>query len=254
MMDRISLFRKRNRAAPYEHLPAMYDRLMDHVDYAAWARYIVSVFTRFGRNVVRVVDGGCGTGSLMAAMKRMGFYIAGFDGSLGMVRRAKLKTNGPVWQGDLRRPALKDGWDAFLCLYDTIQYLHEEEIRYWLEEVGSILKPGGLVIFDMVTEAHVLKYWMDYIESIESEDWTLYRSTRYDRSQRILHTFFDLYFRKDKRLYTEHHRQVVYRLDALSRCWEGRRWSLLARHDGFHFDEGTESSDRIHIILKKEAG
>jgi SAM-dependent methyltransferase len=232
----------------------MYDRLMNHVDYEAWARYIVDVFTHFGEDVSTVIEGGCGTGSLMKALRGMGLDAAGFDLSYGMVRRAKRKSDGCVWRGDLRAPAVRGGWDAFLCLYDTIQYLNQVEIQMWLEEVNRILNPGGLVVFDMVTESHVMKYWMDYTEQIRGHGWRLLRRSWYEKQKKRLHTEFDLKFREEGRRYTEHHQQFVYRIEALSDCWAGSDLTLLARHDGFRFKAGTEDSDRVHFILKKEAG
>ena len=232
----------------------MYDRLMDHVDYGEWARYIASVYARFGTHSTtkRMIDGGCGTGSLMDALVRKGFSIVGFDRSFGMVHYANQKTGCSVWRGDLCDLALKNGWDAFICLYDTIQYLNSEQIIRFLEQVKKLLKPGGLVVFDVVTEAHVKKYWNNYTETVAEKDWKLQRRTWYDRPAKILNTDFDIWSRVDGILYRERHQQHIYALDDLSGCWIDKGWSLLARHDGFCFKEGGESSDRVHFILKKE--
>ena len=224
---RIHLLHRAEETPPYTYLACVYDRLMDHVDYAAWAEYIGVLFDHFGRNVRRVVDGGCGTGSMTRALMKKGYRVAGFDRSFDMIQRARPKMRIPFWQGDLRAIALSEEWDAVLCLYDTIQYLTPEGVECMLSDAMGILVDGGLVVFDAVTERHVLKYWACYTERDRAEGWEFLRRSWYDGKRRLQHTEFALSSARTGKVFKEHHIQKVYRLEELERIVEESGFSLI---------------------------
>jgi len=249
----VDRFRRVEEVPPYTRLAAVYDRMMDHVDYGEWAGYIEKLFNEFGRGIHRVVDGGCGTGSLVLALEKRGCWVAGFDFSLEMIRMACRKSRIPFWRGDLRTISLSGGWDAFLCLYDTIQYLTTEEIRLMFSGVGSVLAEGGLFIWDAVTENHVLKYWTHYTEKDRGNGWETMRRSWYDRRVRCQHTEFELFSLSDRKVYREHHLQRIYRLEEMERIAEESGLKLVGRFRGFTLNPGDEESDRVHFVLRKEA-
>ena len=235
----------------YGRLAAVYDRVMDHVDYEAWADYLVQLFDAYGRNIRRVVDGGCGTGSMVCALEKRGYRVAGFDQSWEMIRRAREKTRAPLWQGDVRDISVRRKWDAFLCLYDTMQYLTLEEMGGVFVDVRDILVGGGLVVFDVVTEEHVLRYWSDYVESVASDGWEVVRRSWYERRKRWQHTEFEMVSLVEKRVYREHHRQRVYRLDELERVTKRSGLELVGRFRDFTLKPADETSDRVHFVLRR---
>lgn len=237
---------------PYNGLALIYDRVMDHIEYEQWAFYLLRLFKTFGQDIHRVVDGGCGTGRIMEVLENHGYRCAGFDRSLGMVRIARSRTESVLWQGDLRDLSLAGGWDAFLCVYDTIQYLKPDEIPLVFEDVYDRLRFGGLFIFDMITEHHARTAWGHYteVEKADGFDWT--RSTWYDRHSKQLHTKFEIH-RKGQRSYREHHKQYVYTLDEMRSLAEAGGFRVRDVLNDFTLNPGSERSDRIHFILQKEA-
>ena len=248
----IHAFRREEEVRPYSCLASLYDALMDHVDYDAWADYVALLFDLYGMDIRRVIDGGCGTGSVVHALRRMGFEAAGFDRSESMIREARKKVGAPFWVGDLGSPALSGRWNAFLCLYDTIQYLSGEMLESALSEVKNVLTADGLFIFDIVTEAHILRYWIDYTERRHGDGWEVLRRSWYERQARCLHTEFTLASECSDRLYREHHRQSIHKLDELEASIERAGFGLIGRFDGYSTDPANEQSDRIHYLLRKE--
>ena len=113
-------------AAPYEALAGFYDHLMAHVDYKVWARYIIECVNLFGNPVQTLLDAGCGTGSLLRELTSRGFRTFGFDLSFGMLQTARKKGIHHVWQADMLRPGIKQGWDCINSQYDTIHYIKPE--------------------------------------------------------------------------------------------------------------------------------
>ena len=249
----IHAFHQEEDVPSYTRLASCYDRIMNHVDYGEWAKYIVRLFKRFGQGVRRVVDGGCGTGSLAYALAEMGYRVVGFDRSLEMVRVARKKSHGPLWQGDLKTIGLSRTWDAFLCLYDTIQYLMEDELTLVLSNVKRVIIEGGLFIFDVVTENHILRYWAHYTERVRGDGWETMRRSWYDKRGRYQHTEFTITSHQEKKIFKEHHIQRIYRLEELEEMVSRSELRLVGRFDGFTMNPGIESSDRVHFVLRREA-
>ena len=226
---------------------------MGHVDYQGWADFIITLFKKYGDNIHNVVDGGCGTGTLASILEKKGYRVAGFDHSLEMIRLAHRKSSIPYWQGDLRSISLCPGWDVFLCLYDTIQYLTPEEIKRMLLEVKSILKEGGILIFDVVTENHVLRYWANYTEIDSDKNWRMIRRSWFDRNGRLQHTEFEISFLEEKKVYQEHHVQRIYKLEEVEQIGEKTGFHILGRFDDFTLNPGNEKSDRVHFVFQRRA-
>ncbi|MFH1940906.1 MAG: class I SAM-dependent methyltransferase [bacterium] len=249
----LNRFRRAEQILPYTSLAFVYDRLMDHVDYEGWAAYVRKIFEKFGCRVHRIVDGGCGTGTLLRVLEKRGFFVVGFDRSLEMIRMARRKTQSPLWQGDLNGLSLRGEWDAFLCLYDSIQYLTREEIILFFSAVKSILREGGLFIFDVVTQKHVLKYWAHYTERLSGDEWDTVRRSWYNRKGRCLHTEIESLSHRNRKVYTEHHLQWIFRLDEWRHYAERGGFHLTGGFDGYTLNAGSEESDRVHFVLRRKA-
>jgi len=242
-------FQKAEPALPYQHIAEFYDRLMSHVNYKIWAEYIIECFQKFGNDIHTVLDGGCGTGSLIYELKRRGFRVAGFDLSFPMIRRARSKGLKNVWQGDLCQPAACNGWDGVICLYDTIHYLTETDIQPFFNRLAGMVRPGGIMIFDTVTEHHVRQYWADYTEKGEEGECRYIRRCWYDASVRCQHTEFRISSKKGAQMFREHHRQWIYPFSYLIKQAEYSGFEVRGVFDEFNFEPGDERSDRIHVVL-----
>jgi len=251
-MNILSFFRKTELVSPYTQTAYFYDRMMDHVDYCAWAKYIDIVFKQYGKRISRVVDGGCGTGSLIVYLEELGYKAFGFDLSLAMVRKAKQKKPGRFWQCDLRDISLSGGCDAFLCLYDSLHYLDLYEILDLFKQVRSILTERGLFIFDVVTEKHVRKYWGRYSERNQSDGRIFFRKSWYNRKKKVQNTLFHVFNKTESKVYKEHHCQKIYTLDELTQAAEKCGFRILGKLMDFTLNPGDEKSGRIHFVLQQE--
>lgn len=250
-MNPLSFLQRKKTAPviPYSAIASGYDDLMSHVDYGSWADYLDRLIKRFGKRSRNIVDGCCGTGKMVVELSRKGYEVFGFDLSLEMLHQAGRNSAFFFWQGDLKKLSLKPNWDVFLCLYDSVQYLSVSEIDSVLNEVNRCLVLGGLFIFDIVTEHHVLKYWADYTETMHFRNHEILRQSWYDRPKKILHTVFDV--TKDGAVYQEHHRQSVFSLSEIEDCIRQSKFVLLGMFEDFDFQSGKKTSDRIHFVLRK---
>lgn len=239
-------------ASPYSVIAPHYDQLMDHVNYASWADFIVRILNRFGNRNHRIVDGGCGTGKMVQELAKKGYRVCGFDLSLEMIRHAGGKGKLLLWKGDIKNLSLKCNWNVFLCLYDSIQYAPKTEIDTILTEVSRCLMPAGLFIFDVVTEYHVLKYWADFTETRRFRGKTVIRQSWYDKIRQIQYTEFTVTDKKNRTVYREHHKQHIYDLADMEKRIHRSDFDLLEILQDFSFKPAQNRSDRIHFVLRKE--
>lgn len=98
----------------------------------------------------RVLDAGCGSGPLSAALRAKGAIVTGFDGSSAMVElaRRRLGEDADLHVADLSRP-LPFADDAF---DDVVASLVLHYLRDWkapLTELRRVLKRGGRLILSV---------------------------------------------------------------------------------------------------------
>ncbi len=145
----------------------------------------------------RVLDAGCGSGPLAAALLARGAIVTGFDSSSAMVKlaRRRLGKDVPLHVADLSRPL--PFADAAFDVVVASLVLHY--LRDWtapLAELRRVLKPGGRLILS-VNHPTVYKVFYpdaDYFAITEySEEYTLSDGQRMELTywHRPLHAMTD---------------------------------------------------------------
>lgn len=239
---------------PYQGLAPIYDYVMAHVDYGAWAAYIHALFARFAPNAIRVADLACGTGNVSFALHRLGYEVTGVDRSEAMLQVAREKAAGTdveFIEQDLRQLAGLGPFDAATCLYDSFNYLlSPADLDAALRGAKAIVQPGGLLVFDVCTERNSLRYFRNMRTSERGPGFSYERHSIYDPDRRLQSNHFRIRRDGSDVALEETHVQRIYRVASVAARVEASAWELLAVFDGFTFDEGTEESDRVHFVLR----
>ena len=165
----------------YEGLSLFYDEFTDDIDYPALAAFIrrrVRASGAFkecrkrGEKPV-VLDAGCGTGTLTGLLAEGGWDMIGLDASAEMLDAAREKfPEGPfLWIcQDMSRMDLFGTVTAAVSMTDSVDHItSQKQLEQFFLRTRNFLEPGGLFIFDVLTEAHFtgensgkMQYFADY--------------------------------------------------------------------------------------------
>ena len=242
------------RQDPYQGLAPIYDYVMRYVDYGEWVDYVHSLLERWDPTAAVVCDLACGTGNISLELGRLGYEVTGVDRSADMLRIARAKsvdTDVEFVERDLRELEGLGSFDAAVCIYDSFNYLLEpEELDEALQGVETIVRPGGLFVFDICTERNSLRYFRDMRDSEQGPGFSYERHSIYDPETRLQNNHFRIRFDESDEVFAESHVQRIYAVATVAERVEASAFELLDAFDGFTFNRGTEDSDRIHFVLR----
>ncbi len=135
-----------------------------------------------------VADIGCGTGSLIAELAKVFRKTAGLDPDGAMLETARRKAAaGPastwfVQSGmlDLNRGFSPESVDRLICFGNTLPHLaNEGEVAEFARQASLILKPGGLLLIQIINYDRILDQKLGGLPTIENEDFSFERRYLY---------------------------------------------------------------------------
>ena len=142
----------------YTSFARVYDRLMDTVDYAAWAAHYERLMDLCGvPRRGKIAECACGTGGLTLPLAKAGYQMIGIDLSEEMLARAMEKARAagltlPFVRQDMRSLSVPRRVDCVLCTCDGVNYLTDrEQAAAFFSAAYRALRPGGALIFDVST-------------------------------------------------------------------------------------------------------
>jgi SAM-dependent methyltransferase len=245
----------RKQSRPYQALAPIYNHIMRHVDYSSWANYLDAIIRKIYIETNQILDIGCGSGQLIREMVKLGYRIQGCDPSPNMLKIAKRNNPGiKFWTDSL--PELNHtnsaDYPLITCLYDTMNYLQDlGEIQKSLHRISQLLRPGGYLIFDVVSE-QFCKLYFDKAdeEEIIDNDYAYVRHSYYMQKTSQQINKFLIY--SPSGIFEEIHTQRIYPFQLLKRLIDQKSpFVVQAIYDDFSFHPAGNNSGRAHFILKR---
>jgi SAM-dependent methyltransferase len=149
------------RTPEYNVLARYFDLInAKYVPYTRQCDFLEAIFRRVGKNVHAILDLACGTGLHAFDLTRRGYRVVGVDRSPEMLAEAarKLAPGGsddpPVTflNTDMRNLPFVGEFDAAFAFNYPVAYLYTHaDIRAGFSGVSRALKPGGLFLFDFIS-------------------------------------------------------------------------------------------------------
>ncbi len=128
----------------------LYDLIYDGKDYAGEARQIRDLLETTGLSEgARILEAACGTGTYLEHLDDT-YRTTGFDLSPQMIEQAEMKLDDTELSvGDMTAFEVDQPYDALLCLFSSIGYVHGERgLRRTFRNFHDAVAPGGVVVLE----------------------------------------------------------------------------------------------------------
>lgn len=191
----------------YQILARFYDALVqDEEATNAWVSFIQRHIQ--GK---RVLELACGSGEITIALGKKGYRVDASDISEDMIEIAKQKPGADMvsWSvRDMRKIEGDSGYDAVLCLCDSINYILEEaELQDMFQRIYNMLRAHGTYIMDMHSVDRLAEFSQEFFEDGIIEGCG-YQWTIQSVEDRLYHTF--AFYDPEGKCTLEQHIQRVY--------------------------------------------
>jgi SAM-dependent methyltransferase len=145
-----------------------YERFMGR-----WSRQLARRFVQFAglAGVTRVIDVGCGTGALAAAIAEVApaAEIVGVDPSAAFVELARSQTRGRFEVGDSQALAFDDASFDAACACLVLNFIPDQKVA--LAEMRRVVRPSGTVaavVWDHAEGMTMLKTFWDVVDALDN--------------------------------------------------------------------------------------
>jgi len=149
---------------------------------------------RFRPSDGRLLDVGCGTGSLAAGLGREGYNVTAIDSDADMIRLARAKSQQ---QDDIRFAVcdMRDlvqhfgtsSFNAVACFGNTLVHLNTmEDISAFIRQTHAVLKEGGLFLLQILNYDHVLDHGVRQLPLIDNDRVRFERNYATDEAAGLL--------------------------------------------------------------------
>lgn len=250
----------------YGQFASHYDRLMEDMPYDRWLRFAQQCWERYGQPR-RIVDLGCGTGSVSLPLAQAGGRVTGIDLSDSMLAVAHSKQQQAaaaiaaaggslVWlQQDMREWAIDQPADAVVSFCDCVNYLLEEEdVRLMLRCTAEGLRAGGLFVFDAHAPGQLEAYAQEQPFHLNDDDIAYIWTCEYDGERRQIEHELTIFVQQEGplfRRYTESHLQRAYPADWISSELRSCGFDVLDCCADFTWDAPGGDSQRLFFVARK---
>ncbi len=195
----------------YHYFATIYDKVMRHIPYKAWCKYIEGRFSKYQhRDLVSHLDLGTGTGQLLFHSKAR--RRVGLDISEEMLSVADSKSRDILWvQADWNTWDTEDLFDLVTSTNTGLNYIPSTtELEKHFIKIKSYLSQGGIYFFDITSETNLMENFDGiHIKETHGEiklEWI----NEYDFKKRILYSKLSFHHRIHGKIGIEEHRLWYY--------------------------------------------
>ena len=244
----------------YRDFAFFYDRLMQTVDYKAWANYIHEIAQKYEIKPGLAADLGCGTGSFCIEMSKHGYDMIGVDMSAEMLSCAREKSIEAgrdilFLNQDMTNFELYGTVDVITCLMDSVNYVtYKNDLKHLFKLVGNYLNPGGLFVFDINTRYKFENVFSSNVFCETGEDISYIWQNNFDSRSKLC-SFELSFFVKEGEMYRrfdELHYERCYTTDELKSMLKTTKLEICGVYGELSLKKPSEKCERMFFICRKK--
>lgn len=132
-----------------------YNAFYKDKDYKMEAEHVDILLKKYGANINKIIDFGCGTGKHDIELTKLGYHCTGVDLSPLMVEIAKENVklenlNIDIFTADILSYKPNEKYDAVISLFHVMSYQNKnQDILQAFRTARRALSKGGLFLFDV---------------------------------------------------------------------------------------------------------
>ncbi|MCC5906103.1 MAG: class I SAM-dependent methyltransferase [Balneolaceae bacterium] len=248
----------------YTVLADIYDRVMSDVDYETWADYIDEIILEHRPEAENLLELACGTGTIALSLEELDCYnITATDASEDMIRIAQKKASKVNSQIEFKTMnflnlQLKKKFDVVYMVFDSINYLHnEEDILKLHKEIKKVLNPDGIFVYDFTTPRNsrkAIKFLNNEVKYVKNK-FRYQRESSFDPVSKIHTNIFQIEQKNGEEglsveKYEEKHQQKIYSQSEIEALIKKTDFTILQAYDGFELKPAHLKSLRITMVLQ----
>ena len=244
----------------YKGFASVYDELMADAPYSSWLTWVETALKEEQLQEPKILEVGCGTGTILASLCEKGYQAEGLDMSEDMLAVAdqKLKNKGLqtlLTCQDMRYFDMGKQFDVIIVLCDSLNYLTSiNDMEKALKTIWDHLRPGGKLLFDVHSLYYMKNVLSYYSVSDAAEDisyiWNVFPT---DTSGEVEHELTIFTQRQDSLYmrYDELHRQRAYSMDDYRSVIKKCGFSIKRITADFTSEAPVETSERLFFNVEK---
>jgi len=155
------------------------------------APQVIPILRRHGIRAGRVVEVGCGSGTLARRLVDAQYSVVGFDISPAMIRLARHKVPEATFRVASLTEARMPGCDAVVAIGEVVTYVPARNrgtglppaLRAFFSRVHEAVEPGGLFIFDFIESGAGRTF---QAKSRSGGDWVIAVHAELDTREQVL--------------------------------------------------------------------
>lgn len=238
----------------YGDFAAAYDALTFNVPYDELADYYARIIGGH-TDGKRLLDMGCGTGSLTVRLAKRGFEVIGQDASPDMLTYAAAKSDKVMWICQkMEETLLGERVDAVISTLDSINHLpNRVAAEHCFRRVAKCLNSGGVFAFDVNTVykhreilgGNTFVYDVDGVYCV----WT----NTFAHTENGVDIELDLFFEEEDGSYTrggESFREIAFTENELREMLEAAGFTVVNVWEYPTFNAPNEKSEKLLIVAR----
>ena len=245
----------------------LYDLFYAGKPYAEEAAFVHACLRKFALFPIRgILELACGTGRHAFQLEKLGYRMTATDYSpemLGVARRRATETGSSVRfvASDMRELQVPTvGYDAVICLFDSIGYLQTHEaVNQMFAGVQRALRPDGLFIFEFWHATAMLSQYSPVrLRRCTVPDGEVLRisETTLDRKDQLASVSYTVYELRNDGTYSTFHETQINRFffpEEMRTLISGAGFETLKFYAGFQEDESIDANTWHLVVVARKA-